>query len=102
MATHPQEALTADEWTELSNYFVATYPLLYHDLSSLPAKSKVLRERVCLLAAMGFSNGEIANLLAITKQSVSNNMSALNSQLFGETTATTFYSNLVKRYHVSL
>ena len=102
VATHPLEALTEEEWTKLSDYFAATYPLLYHDLSSLPTKSKVSRERVCLLAAMGFSNGEIANLLAVTKQSVTNNMSALNAQLFGESTATTFYSNLVKRYHLSL
>ena len=59
-----------------------------------------LGKAVCMLVAINLRSGEIANLLDISNQQVSNHKQSLNKLLFDEDTASTLYKNLVKRYDI--
>jgi hypothetical protein len=102
VAKHPSEHLTVKDWLQLVSTFSGHYPVLFHDLSQHQDKNKSLRVRICILTVMGLANNEQSGLLETSKQTVSNNMAALNKQLFEEKSARTLYNNLVKRYKIIL
>ena len=99
-ANHPLERIREYEWQELCVAFNEHFPVLYQDLNQRLDKNGQLKFRVCILTAMGLRNGEQACLLDKPKQTITNNMSALNKMLFGENSSRTFYKNLVNTYNI--
>jgi hypothetical protein len=53
---------------------------------------------VGILSAMNFRSGDIANLLDLSFQQVSNIKKSISLALFNEKTARSLYMNLVKHY----
>jgi hypothetical protein len=102
VAKHPSERLSDKEWALLISTFSEHYPVLFHDATLHQDKNKGLRLRICILTVMGFANNEQAGLLQTSKQTISNNMAALNKQLFEEKSARTLHDNLVNKYNVAL
>lgn len=100
VAGHPKDSMTDEEWQSLERSFRDHLPRLYQDVISLNDKNKPLRLRICMLTAMGIRNGEQANMLEVTKQNITNNITALNELLFHEKTSRTFYTNLIEHYHI--
>lgn len=96
---HPTISLSNDELDSLTKTVSLFYPPLIHDLTQ--AKDiTLLGRRVCILAILNLRPGDIANLLNLSSQQVSNIRLYLNHSLFGEDTARTFYKNLVQRYGI--
>ena len=102
VAEHPLEQVQESEWDELTVVFSEHFPALYHDISQHQDKNKQLRCRICILTVMGIRNGEQACLLDKPKQTITNNMSALNRMLFGDDSSRTLYKNLVNGYNICL
>ena len=100
LAGHPLEKVTEKEWDDLGKCFSEYYPALYHDLSLKKYKNNNLRCRICMLTAIGLRNGEQAVLLDVSKQTITNNMSAINNTLFNESSTRTLYKHLVERYNI--
>jgi hypothetical protein len=102
VAATPGEKMTENDWKLLATVFSEHFPVLYKDLCLINGKKRTLRMRIAILTAMGFSNRKQTMLLDETKQSITNNMTALNDTLFGEKTATTFHANLVQKYNICI
>lgn len=96
---HPTISLSDDELDSLTKTVSLFYPPLIHDLTQTKDIS-VLGRRVCMLAILNLRPGDIANLLDLSSQQVSNLRLSLNHSLFGEETARTLYKNLVQRYGI--
>ena len=96
---HPTISLSDDELDSLTKTVSLFYPPLIHDLTQAKDIS-VLGRRVCMLAILNLRPGDIANLLDLSSQQVSNLRLSLNHSLFGEETARTLYKNLVQRYGI--
>jgi len=95
---HPNESLTEREWTQLAATFAVHYPQCYQDICQW--QNKTVRLRIGILTAIGIRNGEQTTLLNVPKQTVANNMAAINLALFGENSARTLYSHLTNRYKI--
>ncbi len=95
---HPNEPLTEREWTQLAATFAVHYPQCYQDICQW--QNKAVRLRIGILTAIGIRNGEQTTLLNVPKQTVANNMAAINLALFGENSARTLYSHLTNRYKI--
>ena len=98
IADTPLNKVTETEWKELTKAFANSFPALFHDLSQKCDNPQYIR--VCILTVIGISGDEQANMMEITKQRVSNIKSALNEDLFDETSSRTLYKNLVVRYNI--
>ena len=96
---HPTISLSDDELDSLTKTVSLFYPPLIHDLTQAKDIS-VLGRRVCMLAILNLRPRDIANLLDLSSQQVSNLRLSLNHSLFGEDTARTLYKNLVQRYGI--
>ena len=93
----PLTSVTEDEWKELTNAFVMSYPYLYRDLTSHCNTPQNIR--VCILTVMGIGNNEQANMMETTSPRISNVKSAINKALFNETSSRTFHKNLILKYN---
>lgn len=98
IAETPLTKVKDTEWKELTKAFANSFPALFHDLSLKCDNPQYIR--VCILTVIGISGDEQANMMGVTKQRVSNIKSALNEDLFNETSSRTLYKNLVVRYNV--
>ena len=99
LLNHPTISLSNEELDSLTKTVSLFYPPLIHDLTQ--AKDiTLLGRRVCILAILNLRPGDIANLLNLSSQQVSNIRLNLNHSLFGENTARTLYKNLVQRYGI--
>lgn len=98
IADSPLTKVTEAEWKILTKAFANSFPILFHDLSQKCNNTQYIR--VCILTVIGIGGDEQANMMEITKQRVSNIKSALNEDLFNETSSRTLYKNLVVRYNV--
>ena len=74
-------------------------PKLIRDLSKFRKTTKQ-SVCVCVFVAMEFRTDEIANLLGVSGQRVTNIKATLNECLFGDNSAKSLYENLRKRYIV--
>ena len=95
----PLSTLTKDDWNMLNAEIATYFPSIIHDLNSLP-KITDQKIRVCLLVLLKIKDSSIANWLELKANRISNIKSELNKELFGESSARTFYNNLRQRYNI--
>ena len=88
-----------DEWEELVNTTSDYYPELIRDMDKLHGIS-VQEIRLCILVAMSIRESDVARMMGVSNQRVSNIKSALNKKLFGDSSARSLYKNLSHRYDI--
>ncbi len=88
-----------DEWEELVNTTSDYYPELIRDMDKLQGIS-VQEIRLCILVAMSIRESDVARMMGVSNQRVTNIKSALNKKLFGDSSARSLYKNLSHRYDI--
>ena len=91
--------ISNDGWYEFLDIVGMHYPNLVSKLNALQGitHTKIM---VCALTMLKLRTEDIAHLLDIFPQRVTNIKGELNKDLFGDSSARTFYSNLVQRYNI--
>ena len=87
------QPITEKNWDELMTLFSQCMPLLYVRMT----ENNILNlheQRVTMLTRLAFSTKDIAILLDVPKQRVSNTKEKANLKLFSDSSARTFYDNL--------
>ncbi|MBQ0018975.1 MAG: hypothetical protein KBT39_00440 [Bacteroidales bacterium] len=97
VANDPRKSLTEEDWDELIELSGQHFPTFLHDLRNNPNLSSQAI-KVAVLTLVKMHEGEMANLLSVNKQRISNIKSEINKKLFGETSAKSLYGNLTKNY----
>ena len=92
-------SMSQDEWYEFIDTVGKHYPNLVSNLNALQGITHT-KIRVCTLTILKLRTEDIAHLLDIFPQRVTNIKGELNKDLFGDSSARTFYSNLVQRYNI--
>lgn len=92
---------SADEWLKLTNQFRLDFPYYYATLTQ-GKKLSINELRTCMLLMLDFKEGEIAGLLDVKPQRVTNIKKRVNMKLFGDSSATTLTSNIGSASHVVL
>ena len=95
----PQVMLTDAEKEDLIRTTSEYYPLLVKHLK----QKKDLKGQavyVCILVGMNLHSGEIANMLGLSFQQVSNLKKEIGRILFDDSSARSLYKNLVRRYEM--
>lgn len=87
------QPLTEKEWHTLIEGFRHDMPQLYARITDNHILG-TLEFRVTILTRIGFRSDDMAILLDISKQSISNAKANANSKLFSDNSARTFYQNL--------
>ena len=95
----PRRKMTKGHYDELEKTVCGYYPSLVYDLKQI-SKISVTDRKVCLLTALNFRPGAIANLVSLSSSQVTNSKSKVNIQLFNDPSATKLYENLVNRYDI--
>ena len=85
--------LTEAEWRTLSETIKQYMPMLHNRLMDGPV-SGTIEQRVAILTRLEFRSDDIAILLNISKQSVSNARASVNKKLFLDNSARTLFNNL--------
>jgi len=85
--------LTEAEWRTLSETIKQYMPMLHNRLIDGPV-SGTIEQRVAILTRLEFRSDDIAILLNISKQSVSNARANVNKKLFSDNSARTLFNNL--------
>lgn len=88
-----------DEWEELVNTTSDYYPELIRDMDKLQGIS-IQEIRLCILVAMSIRESDVARMMGVSNQRVTNIKSALNKKLFGDSSARSLYKNLSHRYDI--
>ena len=88
-----------DEWEELVNTTSDYYPELIRDMNKLQGIS-VQEIRLCILVAMSIRESDVARMMGVSNQRITNIKSALNKKLFGDSSARSLYKNLSHRYDI--
>ena len=99
MADKQRGPLLKRDVKALLNTMTQYFPAFMQDLNRLTAITQ-LGKMVCILTALNLRSGDIANLLEISFQQVSNLKKDINRFLFNDGTAFTLYKNLVHRYDI--
>ncbi len=81
------------DWMRLTVEFKRKMPIFYSTIIKDGCLSK-MELRVCMLTRLGFSNGEIAIIMDMSPQSISNAKANANGKLFSENKAKTLFANL--------
>ena len=90
---HGVKLPTADDWIKLTNQFRLDFPCYYSTL--VQGKKLATNElRTSMLLMLDFKEGEIAVLLDVKPQRVTNIKKRVNTKLFDDTSATTLVSNI--------
>ena len=92
-------SMTDDEWNEFMAAVGKHFPALINDLNRLEGITPK-KMRVCALAILQLRTSDIAHLLDIFPQRVTNLKGEINKELFGDSSARTLYLNLVQRYNI--
>ena len=91
---HGSTLPSADEWIKLTNQFRLDFPYHYATLTQ-GKKLATMELRTCILLLLDFKEGEIAVLLDVKPQRVTNIKKRSNMKLFGDNSATTLTSNIL-------
>jgi hypothetical protein len=91
--------ISNDEWHEFLDIVGKHYPNLVSNLNALQGITHT-KIRVCTLTILKLRTEDIAHLLDIFPQRVTNIKGELNKDLFGDSSARTLYPNLVQRYNI--
>ena len=84
---------SADDWIKLTNQFRLDFPHYYAILTQ-GNKLATNELRTCMLLMLDFKEGEIAVLLDVKPQRVTNIKKRVNMKLFDDSSATTLTSNI--------
>lgn len=99
--TDPRLKVGEDDWDEVIKLSEHHFPIFLHDLHANPNIS-VQAVKVAVLILMKLHAGEMANLLYVNKQRISNIKSEINKALFGDSSARSLLNNLSKKYNLLL
>ena len=88
-----------DEWEELVNTTSDYYPELIRDLNKLQGIS-IQEIRLCILVTMSIRESDVARMMGVSNQRITNIKSALNKKLFDDSSARSLYKNLSHRYDI--
>lgn len=91
---HGSTLPSADEWIKLTNQFRLDFPYHYATLTQ-GKKLAAMELRTCILLLLDFKEGEIAVLLDVKPQRVTNIKKRANAKLFSDNSATTLTSNIL-------
>jgi hypothetical protein len=92
-------SMTEAEWNDFMAAVGKHFAPLIGDLNALEAITPT-KMRICGLSILQLRTSDIANLLDIFPQRVTNLKGELNTALFGDNSARTLYHNLVQRYNI--
>ena len=94
-----KNTMTESNWEQLTEAVNLYYPTLMRDLSQ---SSSISQQdiRVCLLVCLSLRANDIAGLLNVSGQRITNIKASLNETLFGENSARSLYKNLALRYNI--
>ena len=92
-------SMSQDEWYEFIDTVGKHYPNLVSNLNALQGITPT-KIRVCTLTILQLRTEDIAHLLDIFPQRVTNLKGELNKDFFGDSSARTLYPNLVQRYNI--
>lgn len=95
----PLSKISDNDWEQLIQVYCQYYPELIHDLQHSPLVSKQAL-RACLLIPLRLRSSDIANILQIPIQRVSNLKQEINIALFRDHTAKSLFTNLEQRYSI--
>lgn len=95
----PLNEINDSDWEQLIQAYCQHYPELIHDLQQSKLISKQAL-RACLLIPLRLRSSDIANILQIPIQRVSNLKQEINTSLFGDRSAKTLFNNLEQRYSI--
>ena len=91
--------MTKSQYNEFEKTVCSYYPSLVYDLKQT-SKLTMKDRQVCLLTALNFRPGTIANLASLSSSQVTNAKAKINMQLFNDPSAMTLYANLTHRYDI--
>ena len=95
----PRKIMTKSQYNEFEKTVCNYYPDLVYDLRQT-SKLTMKDRQVCLLTALNFRPGTIANLASLSSSQVTNAKAKINMQLFNDPSAMTLYANLTNRYDI--
>jgi DNA repair exonuclease SbcCD ATPase subunit len=95
----PRKIMTKSQYNEFEKTVCNYYPNLVYDLRQT-SKLTMKDRQVCLLTALNFRPGTIANLASLSSSQVTNAKAKINMQLFNDPSAMTLYANLTNRYDI--
>ena len=95
----PRKIMTKSQYNEFEKTVCNYYPNLVYDLRQT-SKLTMKDRQVCLLTALNFRPGTIANLASLSNSQVTNAKAKINMQLFNDPSAMTLYANLTHRYDI--
>ena len=98
----PLQALTEDEKKTLLSVMSDYYPSLIRDLQQSSNPITPMGVFVCILVALNYRSGDIANLLGLSPQQVANLKQDINNVLFHIPTAKSLYKNLIQYYNIRI
>lgn len=101
VVSDPRLCVSEDDWDKVIKVSEQFFPVFLHDLHANPNIS-VQAVKVAVLILMKLHTGEMANLLCVNKQRISNIKSEMNKTLFGDSSARTLLNNLMKKYKLLL
>lgn len=78
------------QWIDLNNEMCEHLPLFVWKLNGTHLPLTEQEQRVCYLVRMGFNAQEIAPLMAVSRQRITNIFATINGKLFGENSAKNF------------
>jgi hypothetical protein len=90
---HGSTLPSIDEWLKLTSQFRLDFPHYYATLTK-DKKLATKELRTCMLLMLDFKEGEIAVLLDVKPQRVTNIKKRVNTKLFGDGSATTLTGNI--------
>ena len=99
IAENPFIMPTNDEWEELVNTASDYYPELVRDINNV--QGVFTQEiRLCILLVLSIRESDIARMMKVSIQRVTNIKSSLNKKLFDDGSARSFYRNLSHHYNI--
>lgn len=88
--SHPKN----EEWMQLSNEVIEKIPTFANKINSAEYQLTDQEQKVCMLTRTGITPSEIAIIMVLTKQRVSNIRNSINMKMFGQKGSKTLDANL--------
>ena len=99
LSANPKEQLSSLDMANLIDAATIYYPTLMNDLNLKGTNSQNM-SCTCILVSQNFRTDDIAHLLGVTGQRITNIKAEINQILFGEKAAKPLLGNLKKKYGI--
>ena len=99
LANDPKLHIVHSEWDDLIKATTDFFPAVLCDLNNIPNVT-AQEVRIAILVAMNIRTDDIARLLNVSGQRVTNVKASLNGHLFGVKSARPFQNNMRRKYGV--